>query len=170
MRQNKKNMQKNYRKPPEPTNKNKYCYQCKENGHWKRDCKENKSNQVEKTFSKNFQKNIKKEYKEGKIAKLTTIKSEKIEKFSKTKPKEIIKLDKSIQTEKTDWEIQIEENSKNEILKIGELNEEKLQHQITKNTLEFTIYQRNIERKHFYQEKEKIKKKEKYINMKNTTD
>ena len=123
-----------------------------------------------KNIFKNFQKNIKKEYKEGKIAKLTTIKSEKIEKYSKSQPKEIIKLDKSIQTEKTHWEIQIEENSKNEILKIGELNEEKLQHRITKSTLEFTIYQRNIERQKFYQEKEKFKKKEKYINMKNTTN
>ena len=76
-------------------------------------------------------------------------------------------MDKSIQTEKTHWEIQIEENSKNELLKITELNEEKLQHRITKKARIHNLskkYRKKtiLWRKIKIQKERKIHKYEKY--------
>ena len=151
-------MKKNISRPKEPEDKDKYCYDCKVCGHWKRDCNIKNTDQERKRLKIEYSKNktIKKQYtKEGKIAILTTNKIGKKEEGLKYLPgKQKTKEDKSTQTEEhitkkneTAWAMEKEEYAKNLSILTNQLNEEKLQHQLTKNHLEFVIHQRNTDRK-----------------------
>ena len=139
----------------EPKSKDKYCYKCKAYGHWRRDCNIKHTNQEEKTSEighRNY-KTIKKQYtKEGNIATLTTNKTVKEEEVKYSPGKTKAQEHKSIQTEETIakknetvWAKEKEEHLKRISTLTNQLNEEKLQHTLTKNQLEFAIFQRYTE-------------------------